>query len=198
MSNNLNHIKVVGITGFAKSGKDTLFSLLNKQYPDTFKRFAFADKLKSHIAVFISENFGFDVYNCTPAQKELIRPILIAFGCAKRKVDINYWVKEIAANIEKDCYSYPSQNSCVEAIPVITDFRFESEVKFFRDKYGDSFKLVEVIRLNSVDSIPDEEIREMPHVRPYVDYKIEWNTVGDNQLELLTSYITRFYENVLK
>jgi hypothetical protein len=190
----MSNIKIIGITGFCRSGKDTVFSLLNQQYPKQFKRYAFADNLKYDMMDFIDDQFNIDIFKCSAEDKELIRPLLISFGCAKRKVDINYWVK----SVDRDIGNFISNNLTKDITPVITDFRFESEIKYFKDKYGDSFKLLEVVRLDANHAIPQEELLEMPKVRPYVDHKIEWNTVGDSELKSLLPFAENFYNTWIK
>ena len=190
MSNIIKN-KIIGVTGHCRAGKDSLFNLLYRNYPNTFYRLAFADQLKDHLADFVSNRFDINIFQCSAEQKTKIRPLMIGYGMAQRNMDPNYWVKEVADKLN-------IYNHSTILCPVITDFRFENEVKFFKEKYGKDFVLVEVVRLDSKDAFPTEELLEMPKVRPYVDHRIEWNTVGDSELASLLPFAENFYNNWIK
>ncbi len=180
-----NPPSIIGLTGYAKCGKDTFFNKLNESYPNKFKRFAFADQLKTDLDPFVKTHFGFSLFNCTAAQKEVARDLMISYGCGQRKIDENHWVKKIDEAVKSQVHN--------GFIPVITDFRFENEVKYFVHKYGHMFTLVGVNRVDAKDVPPQEELIQFPKVKPWINYSVEWNTVGDDQLSSLQPYISAFY-----
>jgi len=110
---------MIGITGVAKSGKDTLYKLLEKKFKEkniTSKRFALADALKEDIKEFIYLKFSISLDDLTPEQKELIRPILVAYGKIRRNLSKGrYWISLLEKEIEKNKELF---------LPIITDIRY--------------------------------------------------------------------------
>lgn len=113
---------IIGLCGYAQSGKDTAAKHLTG-----FRRLAFADKLKADLSGFILTFYGFSIYNCTPEQKEMIRPLMIAHGECKRRQDPSHWLKPIQRVIE---------DSCKEDGFVITDVRYLNEAKMILNAGG--------------------------------------------------------------
>lgn len=63
---------VIGISGAARSGKDTFFYLLNekmKKMNFSCNRSAFADNIKQELKDVILNNFGIDVFNPSKRKK---------------------------------------------------------------------------------------------------------------------------------
>ncbi len=187
---NNNKIKLIGLCGYARSGKDTAFLLLNDLIPDKFTRFAFADALKDDLRPFVKQHFGLDIYLCNNEQKEKIRDLMIAFGCCQRNFNPNYWIEKLQQKIEiLDRYNY-------DLIPVISDIRFANEAKFFRDKYGDGFKLIEIVRTDATLIPPDQELANHPKLKPFIDFTIAWPTKGDDKLNELKPYVVECYNHL--
>lgn len=97
--------KILAVTGYARSGKGSLCDALEKnvksEYPGlSVSQFAFAEDLRRELAVFLSENFGIDAWTTESNKKEIIRPILIGHGMARRKQSNNqYWIKKLEQRI---------------------------------------------------------------------------------------------------
>ena len=110
---------MIGITGVAKSGKDTLYKLLEKKFKEknlNSRRFALADALKEDIREFIYLKFSISLDKITPEQKELIRPILVAYGKIKRNLSKGrYWISLLDREIKKNEELF---------LPIITDIRY--------------------------------------------------------------------------
>ena len=113
---------MIGITGVATSGKDTLFNFLYKKYKENnivCQRFALADLLKKDLYVFIKMLFNIDLYLITPEQKELIRPILVVYGKYKRNASGGrYWIEKLNGEI----LNY--LNRTKNLLPIVTDIRY--------------------------------------------------------------------------
>lgn len=78
---------IVGLSGLARSGKDTFCALLVEELGKIglrAKRFALADDLKAELRDFIGANYGIDILKCTPEEKELVREFLVFHGKMKR------------------------------------------------------------------------------------------------------------------
>lgn len=182
----MSKIKVVGICAEGpRHGKDTFYKLL-RQYgthpvPYMFRRYAFADELKEACAPLIGKLFNWDTDKLTPEQKEIVRPIWIAVGEAARKTDPMHWMKIV------DQYINWTNND--NEIAVITDVRYYNEAKFFKDKYGDQFLLVQVHN-ETAGTPPPSELISFPALQKLVDVKIVWPDVkGD------TPKLIRFVED---
>ena len=76
-------IPLIGLTGYARSGKDTFFQFANlltssrKSYD--CQRFAFADELKKECDDFLKSTLGISAYTSDSKEKEIVRPFLV-FG----------------------------------------------------------------------------------------------------------------------
>src|SRR4051812_39499525 len=92
-------IKIIGVGGYARSGKDTFVKIASKilsQNGYTSSKLAFADALKKDFESFIKEKYNIDVWTDDNAEKSLIRPLLVAHGCGKRnQTKGNYWIDKV-------------------------------------------------------------------------------------------------------
>ena len=80
--------KLIGIAGFARSGKDTFYQrsaqLLSKEgYKST--RIAFADALKNELNELLLSNIGISAFTEEDQEKDLIRPLLVTYGTHLRR-----------------------------------------------------------------------------------------------------------------
>lgn len=181
-------MKIIGITGHIRVGKDTFFSLLSEINP-SFKRYSFADALKADLRGFVWEKCEIDINTATGSDKELIRPLMIAYGCLQRnRGDGLHWVKRVESQIICDSI-FGNDIGKQKVFPVITDFRFKNEVEYFKSNYD--LTLVEIKRKDAPEP-PEEEKINQPLLRQYVDYTIEWPTVGLDNLPELKSYVEKF------
>jgi len=88
--------RVVALSGFAQSGKDTSYEFGLK--PHGYKRVAMADKLKAEVAY----AFGVDVETINE-NKTLWRPMLVSWGELRRAHDPQYWIKRVFAQMNDTC-----------------------------------------------------------------------------------------------
>lgn len=130
---------VIGLAGYAQSGKDTLLLQLQGLGDKKYVRFAFADALKHEIKQRISDEYGIDVFNCTSEEKNSVRHLMVELGAARRAEDPNYWINQTLANIKQAMEEDPS------IIPVITDVRYENEADILEAEFPGS-KLVVINR----------------------------------------------------
>lgn len=174
--------KFYGITGARRCGKDTFVSIL-KSLDARVKRVAFADALKNDLAQLFDEKFNVNIHTMEGEIKEILRPILISYGCSWRDLDPLHWVKVVDSKIQKTI-----DNGYIYC-PV--DFRFANEIKFFKDKYGDNFKLISIHR-NGGPEPTEEEKRNMPEIEPFIDFELTWDT--DPSLVSIVPQVKYFYE----
>ena len=181
---------VVGIAGTRNSGKDTLFSHL-KAIDPRFQHYAFASALKADLRQLIQSQFGIDPLTAAGADKELIRPILVSYGCTWREIDIDHWTKVVAGQIWDNHKHNPQpQISCV------CDFRFVSEAELFRAQFGGSFKLVNLTRHGAPEPT-DEEKKHFEKVAAMADYHVLWGNDTPAQRACTAENLVKWLEGSL-
>lgn len=191
----MSKTKIILVSGYLRRGKDTFTNLLKDILlvnGQNNKSYSFAGELKSDLAPII-RRMGIDVFNPTDFQKKIIRPIMIAYGCAWREIDIDHWVKMVDSHI-----STASQvKGGLPVVHIISDTRFISEAHYFINKYGrENVILVEVQRENG-PTPPNEELENQPKLTAIADHIINWPTVGDDNIQELRNYVVDFYKKYL-
>jgi hypothetical protein len=116
---------IIGLTGYAQSGKDTVASILVEQYG--FTRVAFADKIREFLYEtgpdylrYLVDEVGWE----KAKQNKTVREMLQNTGVGARKVfGEDFWIYEALKNVES------TKNY------VITDVRFINEAVWIRETY---------------------------------------------------------------
>jgi hypothetical protein len=134
--------KIVAVTGYARCGKNSFATEIQSQLkwiaPNLIvEQFSFAASLRCELDSFIRENFN-NISPWTEDEKEkaLIRPLLIAYGNAKRQISNGqYWIEKLHRKIE--------QSKCDVAL--ITDLRYaendNDELGWLKKNRGFNFHL---------------------------------------------------------
>ena len=174
---------IIGLSGYAKSGKDTFFNLLREGLAGKTetKRLAFADKLKDDLGDTLS-NLGVNLSDCSPREKELVRPLLVSYGMVARAIDEDYWIRKIQ-NEADDLYAQGF-------IVVITDVRYVNEAEWIKDSFKNSI-IVDIER-SGVDPANLEELNNHPKIKHMSEYNIKWNTFGNENLHLGMEQVNKF------
>lgn len=126
-------MRIVGLCGYARSGKDTAaLGLVSRGW----KRAAFADALKKDVFESLSRSYSAEHpwavapelpserWLKDPERKEAMRPLLVEYGRAMRKISPAHWI----ARLEKTLDPYGAY--------VVTDVRYFNEVKWVYDHGG--------------------------------------------------------------
>jgi len=122
---------IIGLTGYARSGKDSVAKVLVDHYG--FIRLAFADPIRellleinpildkgNRLSSLVNE-YGWDIAKGQPE----VRRLLQTLGVGARKVfGENHWIVEAFKNID------PTKNY------VVTDVRFSNEADWIKDIYN--------------------------------------------------------------
>jgi len=173
-------LKIIGISGVATSGKDTLCNLISRylaQKNIETKRVALADKLKEDLKDFLIEKFNVDITKPTIEEKTLVRPILVSYGKVKRNLTKGtYWTNKINSDIDDLLNN--------NILPIITDIRYmeypEDEFSWLKKKNG---VLIHISRLDSNDKlIPpanSEEKENDKMIKENADLSCTWKTQED-------------------
>lgn len=172
----------VGISGFARSGKDHFFNLFRDVAKDHFDayRFALADTLKEEMKHMILSKYGIDYSKATPEEKEFIRPLWVNEARTKRnKTKGRYYVDACQTKIDYFLHQESMKNppSSKPIIIFITDIRYAyyptDEVYWLKkEKKG---LLIHLKRSFHKPANEDERINDLK-VAKAADYNIKWKT----------------------
>lgn len=191
-------MKVIGIAGYARCGKDTFVKIAidiltkNGYRP---QRFAFADLLKDEVEHMLKANmFQATVKTDDPKAKTLVRPLMVWWGCQRRHETDGglYWVNEVdkALSLWDECEARGGHIG--SGVALISDVRFPNEARWVhekwdgqvihlkkwqtkevRDGYGDN------VFSKVYDPAPnEEEAKQDPLVEAVADVKTEWEGKG--------------------
>lgn len=167
---------IIGISGFARSGKDTFYKIFKNIYSkyETITRVAFADQIKEDLKPLLFSNFKIDPFSCSDKEKEIIRPLMVSYGThVARSLDKDFWIKKVKPKI------IHNQNN--NFISVITDIRYENEQIFLQK----NFKNVHLVHINRFGFGPanEEEEENIPLLQSNSDYEIHWRSFvnGDDE-----------------
>lgn len=120
--------KIIGISGNARVGKDTLglnFQKVLKDHDIKSELYSFADELKKSVNDFLIKETGISAFTEDSKEKSLIRPFLVCWGTEiMRSIDDNIWIDRLQNNIKDD------------RVSIITDLRFLNELEWLKSHKG--------------------------------------------------------------
>ena len=179
---------IIGLGGLARSGKDTFYdytSLFFKEKGVSVKRFAFADELKKEVDSFCVDSYGISAFTDDEKEKEIIRPILVAHGMIRREASEGlYWINKIKNEIK--------ENSYAGKISVITDVRFENEIKEINSMGG---KSIHITRENNI-APNQEETENDPKVKSLSLYSFTWEDFNRKDEDYPKDMVFTFLEDM--
>ena len=169
---------IIGICGNARSGKDTMASLISEALSDIGIKneiISFASSLKEETREFIQQTLGIDTFTDKTEEKQIIRPFLVFWGThVRKKIDPLVWVKKAIEKMDDN------------KVYIISDVRFPDEMKWLRSQ--DSY----CIFLDRIDEggqfIPpanEEEALNNPILKEKSDFQLTWKTVEDGNTKIL-------------
>jgi len=180
--------KIIGIAGNARSGKDTVGTLI-KQFAEKqgqqVSLVSFASALRDELNSFCLEKLGISSYTTDEQEKKIIRPLLVCWGTEIRRAnDESYWVKALEQNMNDDNTLY-----------IITDLRFVNEFNWIKKNCGVT------IYLDRASIAPANHYEKENNVilEKLVDYVWEMPTTRD--MKVLQTYVEKIclhsFKNVL-
>jgi hypothetical protein len=203
--------KVIGVGGVARAGKDTFAGILTsklQQAGKSVKRIALAEPLKYQVDEFLIKNLGITAFTPVTEEKTLIRPMLVWYGDAQRKLtNGRYWIDIAKKTIEESNHDYY----------IITDVRYDAyekdELYFLKNEVNGTlchiskYKLIRAddrhsttIQKYFVQPANDHEEINDPKIKKAADHIVEWPDAGKlNEYELLLNptlneYVDQFVE----
>ena len=180
-------MKIIGVSGLARAGKDTIADHLAKEIeliaPNLrVKRESLASFLRDEMKTFIFEKFNKDVFNLEGEEKERLRPLLVAYGYAKR-IETNgcYFT---------DLLQQKMQSSDAD-VYIISDIRYadtEADELFWLKNQGG--KLIHVKRSDYgknnkkvfIKDPNEDERRNDPVLEKNADFNICWETFNEGPI----------------
>ena len=157
---------LLAVSGAARAGKDTLAKTIQAFLPNTV-RMAFADAVKEEAEPICQSKFGLSAWTQDPAEKKIVRPVLIDIGHGRRQDNPTIWIDKIADKIDA---ALPVHNV------IITDCRYKNEADMVHRKGG----LVIFIKRDTQDNNIPTEQETLPLI-PY-DILIDMKSADTNAL----------------
>lgn len=177
--------KLIGVSGFARSGKDTFYercALALNCFGVKSIRFSFADALKSEVDSLLMEHVGISAFTEKDSDKEIIRPLLVTYGTdIRRKLNPDCWIESISKKVE----DYLSQGYFV----FITDVRFLNEAEWVKSQSGYLFN----INREGVGAANKDEKLQLKLFKHLIDYKVTWPTFGAEDLHSCDKVISPLF-----
>lgn len=172
---------IIGLSGYARSGKDTVSKILVEDYK--FTRVAFADPIRNFLyemnpplsgpsLTSIVDDYGWDVAKANPE----VRRLLQNAGIAARKVfGADFWIKQALKTISP------------ENKVVITDVRFPNEAEMIRSLGGQVWRVIRP----DVEAVND-------HISEHAlsDYEFDFDIYNDSTLVNLAGDIAILMEDL--
>jgi len=165
--------RIIGISGNARSGKDSLAICIQKDLQKdglTSRIISLAAPLKEVVKPFVYENFGIDLDNCTDNEKLLLRPLMVAFGQAKRNfTQGRYFIDILDEKIRNSNYDFI-------IVPDIrfADFGFD-ELDWLMQKSGVLWYVEKTLENGEILGPPNEdEARNNPILKSNAHFKLVW------------------------
>lgn len=190
---------IIGITGVARSGKDTFYSILNKYLEERqikSQRLALADKLKKELYDFVKEKFKIDIEKCDGKDKEMIRPLMVAYGkCRRVQTEGKYWTSLVEPKVKE------LQKNRI--LPIITDIRYieykEDEYAWLKNHNGILIHICRKLEDGSI--VPPANIEEKSNdnkLKAVADFCICWDTCQDTNVlyELVQKNLKNISEKI--
>ena len=182
-------MKVIGISGLARSGKDSFYLMSKELLPrlghsQKIRRLAFADELKNECDEFLSKNTGISAFTEINSEKEIIRPFLVTYGThIRRKLNKRCWIDKVESKLG-------SKN---EDIVFITDVRYKNEIDWVHSLGGHT---VHIQRAGIVPPNEEEKLND-PILKKNSKHELHWDDFSEGNIEIATSQIKRILNKII-
>lgn len=179
---------IIGISGLARSGKDTLFKFLSEKLRNSnisSKRLAFADELKEECDDFLKKNIGISAFTETNAEKEIIRPFLVCYGTkVRRRLDKNCWINRLSNKLKTINQDYV----------FITDVRYENEIEWVKSQGG---KTIHIERRGNI-APNEEELKNDPILKKRSQYRVKWKNFKETDNLYINNKVNSIYNELFQ
>lgn len=191
--------KLITISGVARSGKDSAAIAIKTFLEASGKKVeikSLAEPLKTAMYDFIWNNFEIDIYNCSDEEKALVRPLMVAFGFAKRRQTEGKYFTDIF-----DRYFSKSAADFV----IVPDLRYadyqNDELDWARRYRALKIHVTKTINGKELTAPNEDEARNNPNLLGSADLRIYWpdglNESDRYQFIFKISSHSELYKNIL-
>lgn len=184
---------IIGVTGYAGSGKDTLTKYIIDEFSNEFQfeHLSLAEELKRSLSDFCEKNFKISPFTTDREKKSLIRPVLVEVARVNRIITKgSYYTNILSRKI----------NECIwnNKIPIISDIRYikyegTDEYYWLRKNNG---ILLSVDR-EGVIAPNEDELENYPKLKSLSDLNINWKTTDNIKSEMI-KYKNDIYKLISK
>jgi len=179
--------KIIGLSGYARSGKDEFFKITSKLFPEMkILRLGFADGLKSYLDDFLIEETGFSAFTDNEEEKKIIRPYLVSIANYYRfKTGGKFWID----NWEKERKKISNDYDFL----FVPDVRFVNELVFLKNEKR-STNIDVNLTSNGVSNPPANisEANQTSSTKSFCDLKFTWEKSDDEDYKMKT--VQNFYD----
>jgi molybdopterin-guanine dinucleotide biosynthesis protein len=179
---------IIGISGLARSGKDTLFKFLSEKLKInniSSKRLAFADELKEECDDFLKKNIDISAFTEKNEEKEIIRPFLVCYGTkVRRRLNKNCWIDRLSSKLEATNQDYV----------FITDVRYENEIEWVKSQGG---KTIHIERHGNI-APNKEELRNDPILKNSSQYRVKWKNFKETDNLYINNKVNSIYNELFQ
>lgn len=157
-------MKIIGITGQKRAGKDTIAKLLNKKYH--YATYHFAAPIKSMIGSLLEYIDSRDILYQDDMKENPISPIDVSVRQLAQTLGTEWGRTQISQDLWIKVLEFNSQ---WEDAIVIPDVRFENEAQWIKSKNGI------IISVRRESNIVDTHASELGIDAQYIDYHVTNN-----------------------
>lgn len=189
MIEDLKYHSFIGISGSARSGKDTLCRALIRKFKKMNKkveRLSIAgDLIKKDLNSLIKNVAGIDTFTENTEEKELIRPLLVEYGKILRKKTKGRYFLD----------NFEEKPDTIHIIPDIRYCEYEKDEIYWLKNEKNGF----LIYLERKNIKPANETEEKNNkiIKTIADTCIFWNSLNENDSEDIKK-IDEYAENLIK
>ena len=163
---------LIGICGFARTGKDALAGFLQNQISknsNQAKISSFAYHLKKDVDSFLQDRLNISAFTEDPKEKEIIRPLLVCRGTKvmRDRIDKGYWVRKM--------YDVRAVHKSQDIKTIIPDVRSDNEVEWIHSLGGTTIYL----ERNGVGPINDDEATYTKKLKKMCKFSFFWDNLKD-------------------
>jgi phosphomevalonate kinase len=172
--------KIIGITGYGRSGKDTFAEMAAASLAKTGAKsqiVSFAYSLKETLDPLLRQEFGISAFTNDNKEKEIIRPFLVAWATECRKKDEAYFIKKV----DSKCREALSNGQYV----LLPDLRFLNEGNWVK---GFKKNALVIVSRKEISAPNEQEANNIPSIcRKFAPTIVNWPTVDTSASSLLTN-----------
>ena len=163
---------LIGIAGFARTGKDSLASMIASLLKDQSNKCniaSFAYHIKKDVDLFLKSRLNISAFTEDPKEKEIIRPMLVCWGTEiiRNKIDSKYWIQKMHST----CAVHTLQG----AKTIIPDVRFQNEVEWIHSLGGTTI----YIEREGINPINQDEEKYTKKLKNMCKFSFFWDNLED-------------------